>query len=289
MNTTAPKPFVFVLMPFANEFDDVYRLGIRAACEEAGAYCERVDEQMYEGTILTRIYNQIALARLVIADMTGRNPNVFYEVGYAHALDKRVILLTQNEADIPFDLEHYPHIVYHGRISYLKEELRKRIAWSLSQPQGESTYFDSPLRCFVGIVPLVNTPEIPFQTTDDFIDRLGFKVNLHNSVEQSIGTVEFQCGILCPECFEYISAGTSGRDLPAKAFNQGDGRFLHIIERGIKLLPGAWERISVELLTKERQHITQPVPLAVRLFTLAGPLDFSFTLAIKKEKPTNKA
>ena len=83
---TKPKPFVFVLMPFAEQFDDVYQLGIKAACEEAGAYCERVDEQIFEEIILSRVYNQITKADLIVAEMTGRNPNVFYEVGYALAL-----------------------------------------------------------------------------------------------------------------------------------------------------------------------------------------------------------
>lgn len=107
MNTTlGPKPFVFVLMPFASEFDDIYRYGIKKACEDQGCYCERVDEQMFDGTILDRIYNQISRADVVVADMTGKNPNVFYEAGFAHGLKKRVILLTQNEADIPFDLKH---------------------------------------------------------------------------------------------------------------------------------------------------------------------------------------
>ena len=165
----------------------------------------------------------------------------------------------------------------------LKDELRKRIAWALSQPQSESTYFESPLRCFVGRVPLVNSPEIPMMTNSGSGNRFIFDVNLHNSVEQSIGPVEFQCGILCPECFEYIRAtGTSTSDrFPGKAFSQGDGRVLHIIDQAITLLPGAWERLNVVLLTGRRNSpsIPQPLPLAVRLFTLAGPLDFPFTVA----------
>ena len=41
---TKPRPFVFVLMPFDPQFDDTYQLAIKPACEEAGAYAERVDE-----------------------------------------------------------------------------------------------------------------------------------------------------------------------------------------------------------------------------------------------------
>ena len=106
--TTKPKKFCFILMPFDDEFKDIYELGIKQSCSDAGAYCERVDEQIYKESIIERIYNQISKADIVIADMTGRNPNVFYEVGYAHALGKTTILLTKDAADIPFDLKHYP-------------------------------------------------------------------------------------------------------------------------------------------------------------------------------------
>ena len=51
MIQTFPKPFVFVLMPFGSDFADVYKLGIKAACEKAGAYCERVDEQFFVESI----------------------------------------------------------------------------------------------------------------------------------------------------------------------------------------------------------------------------------------------
>ena len=74
-------------------------------------------------------------ADLIVADLTGRNPNVFYETGYAHALNKRVILLTQRAEDIPFDLKDYPHVVYGGRIFQLKPELEKRIRWFLANPE----------------------------------------------------------------------------------------------------------------------------------------------------------
>ncbi len=63
--------------------------------------------------------------------MTERNSNVFYEVGYAHALGKIVILLTQNADDIPFDLKPKQHIVYHGKIETLRSKLTERIAWAV--------------------------------------------------------------------------------------------------------------------------------------------------------------
>jgi hypothetical protein len=71
-------------MNFAPQFGDVYELGIKPACADAGAACVRVDEQIFLESILERIYGEIERADIVAAEMTGRNPNVFYEVGYAH-------------------------------------------------------------------------------------------------------------------------------------------------------------------------------------------------------------
>lgn len=135
INSPKAKPFVFVLMPFSDDFNDVYQFGIKRACEEHDAYCERVDEQMFDGTILERIFSQIARADVIVADMTGKNANVFYETGYAHALKKRVILLTKSAADIPFDLKHYTHLVY-GSIGELARQLAPRLAWALSEQAG---------------------------------------------------------------------------------------------------------------------------------------------------------
>lgn len=131
--TTLPKPFVFVLMPFEPTFNDIYKFGIKGAVDEVGAYAERVDEQNFTEGILDRIFNQISKADVIVADMTGRNPNVFYEVGYAHALGKITLLLTQNTDDIPFDLKHRPHTVYEGKIETLRKELEPKLRWAIAE------------------------------------------------------------------------------------------------------------------------------------------------------------
>jgi hypothetical protein len=124
------KFFAFVLMPFSSHFDDAYKLGIKEAAKEAGVHAERLDEQIFDSNMLEKIYSEIDRADLVIADMSERNPNVFYEVGYADARKKLVILLTNKAEDIPFDLLHRPHIIYDGSISKLKNELAERLTWA---------------------------------------------------------------------------------------------------------------------------------------------------------------
>jgi hypothetical protein len=125
--------FAFVLMPFSKEFDDVYKIGIKEAAEKVEIKAQRLDEQMFVEGMLERIYRQIEVADIVIADMTGKNPNVFYEVGYAHAKNKICILLTSIADDIPFDLKHRRHIVYGNSISLLKNELIKNLDWAKTE------------------------------------------------------------------------------------------------------------------------------------------------------------
>jgi len=157
---TAPKKFVFVLMPFADSFRDVYQIGIKPACRDAGAYCERVDEQIFHESILEQVYNQIAKADLIVADMTGRNPNVFYRVGYAHALSKKTILLTANSDDIPFDLQDYPHIIYKNSIADLKSELERRVSWYLNHADTAVHNATSYLRYYINGQEVIEGKEI---------------------------------------------------------------------------------------------------------------------------------
>jgi hypothetical protein len=135
-HTTAPRPFVFVVMPFDPKLRDIYDLGIKPAAEMAGAYAERVDEQHYTGAILERVLNQINSAAAIVADMSGKNANVLYEVGYAHALGKSVVMITQdNFNDLPFDVNQFHHIRYmaEGGIQQLRTDLTPKITAAIME------------------------------------------------------------------------------------------------------------------------------------------------------------
>lgn len=120
--------FAFVLMPFDKKFNDIYKLGIQKTAKTFGISAERVDEQIFhKENILERIYSQISAADFIIADMTDRNPNVFYETGYAHAKGKMCLLLTSNADDIPFDLKHHRHIIYGRSIENLIQQLEREL------------------------------------------------------------------------------------------------------------------------------------------------------------------
>jgi hypothetical protein len=100
----------FVLMPFERKFTIVYETITRAL--EGHMTCTRADDLPIGKPILERIISGIRSSELVIADLTGRNANVFYEVGLAHTCTKNVLLLTQDIADVPFDLRGFFCHVY---------------------------------------------------------------------------------------------------------------------------------------------------------------------------------
>jgi hypothetical protein len=139
-----PKPRVFSLadperiepalvsamMPFEPRFDGVYT-ALKEAAEHAGLKCRRADDIWENPEVMQDVVNLIDRSRVVICDCSGRNPNVFYEIGIAHTLGREVILVTQAESDIPFDLRHLRFVSYldngEGR-----EELKRRVGARLA-------------------------------------------------------------------------------------------------------------------------------------------------------------
>lgn len=107
----------FVIMPFTDKLDPIYESIIKPVLNGLKYKPLRADEIFTSKPIIDDIWLNIKKSKFLIADLTDRNPNVFYELGLAHALSKEVILLTQNLNDIPFDLRHYRIIVYQDSIS----------------------------------------------------------------------------------------------------------------------------------------------------------------------------
>jgi hypothetical protein len=102
----------FVLMPFGSNFDAYYRDIIKEAVTDAGLSPLRADEVYGTSAIIQDIWNQIWRARIVVADVTSRNPNVAYELGICHALGVPTVIITQRIDDVPFDFRHIRCIVY---------------------------------------------------------------------------------------------------------------------------------------------------------------------------------
>lgn len=126
------KPKVFCVMKFEKDFDDLYKDVIKPQCDELGLQAVRADEYYTSSPIIQDIINEINEASIIICDVTMDNPNVFYELGYAHALQKPIILLADKakREHLPFDISGYRTIFYSNTIAgknKIEEDLRNYI------------------------------------------------------------------------------------------------------------------------------------------------------------------
>lgn len=99
------------MMPFSGGFAAVYE-AINRAAGAVGMRCNRADNIWEHHTIIQDVVSLIDRSRIVICDLSGRNPNVFYEAGISHTLGREVILITQHAEDVPFDLRHIRYVTY---------------------------------------------------------------------------------------------------------------------------------------------------------------------------------
>ena len=128
----------FVIMPFAPEFDGVYEL-IESVLESyENVECTRADQLAVSRPIMEDVRNEIARADIVIVDLTGRNPNVYYEAGMAAAWGKAWIVIAQANQDLTFDVEQVRFILYANRIGaaeQFEDRLRRAIEETLGNPK----------------------------------------------------------------------------------------------------------------------------------------------------------
>jgi hypothetical protein len=116
---------VFVLTPFNSNYISSFE-AIRTACSILSLNCIRGDEEFIPDEIFPHILKQILRSRLIIANITGRNPNVLYELGIAHAIGKPTIIVSENFAQIPFDLSSKRIIIYEDN-----KDLMQKIQYSI--------------------------------------------------------------------------------------------------------------------------------------------------------------
>jgi hypothetical protein len=120
---------VFVMQPFAGALGGYYDLIFKPAVTQAGMTAVRADAEIFgTGKIIDQIWRGIRSARVLVAELTTKNPNVFYELGLAHALEKPVILVSSNQEDVPFDLRHIRVILYDQSDPFWGPKLIDKIA-----------------------------------------------------------------------------------------------------------------------------------------------------------------
>ena len=140
-------PTAFVLMPFGGDFDSFYEKVLKPTLEEQGFDVNRADDFQNRRNILKDVMEGISNGDLIVADLTGRNANVFYELATAHSFKKPVLMITQSIDDVPFDLSNYRLLEYSISISGL-DETRAKIRNFAASFLGGDVSFSNPVTDF---------------------------------------------------------------------------------------------------------------------------------------------
>jgi hypothetical protein len=139
------KKQAFVLMPFQNPYNSYYQAIFKPALEAAGYIVTRADDLFTPLPIMLDIQRSILEAHLILCEMSGKNPNVFYELGLAHAVGRPVILVSRKEEDIPFDLRHVRIILYDSTEVGWEEKLRTAITAAAKSVEENNDVWPPPL------------------------------------------------------------------------------------------------------------------------------------------------
>ena len=147
------RPTAFVVMQFTEPFDSLYAEVIGPVCEKMQFHAYRADEVFRPGPILQDIVAGLVESDVIIAEISPTNPNVFYELGYAHARNTPTVLLARRNGELPFDLNGQRVIFYDDSIagkSEVEESLKRHLSSILGGRSGRSLPGPAPHAVGVG-------------------------------------------------------------------------------------------------------------------------------------------
>jgi nucleoside 2-deoxyribosyltransferase len=273
---TRPKKVVFTVMPFSKEYDNVYKLAIKPGCKESDIFCERLDEQIFTKNMLSQIHTQIFKADFIIADMSEKNPNVFYEVGYAHAFDKNVILITNNGDDIPFDLKQIQHIKYDKNdLTKKKTKIVERLNYFIENKRDTSENdFHSYNFSIDGEIVTDNSEYLIEPTLDDE-DSISFNFDISNPTNKEIENTETKIYFIVP------------RNWASREFHTiVEKDFLSIYIGNIpNLLPHDTESLPVDIQkikNSDSIYYDEYTKIIIRMINKQGKFDKEIKIKFKK-------
>jgi hypothetical protein len=119
----------FVMQPFAHPYGGYYETIFKRAIEQAGITPVRADNEIFgAGKIMDQVWRGIRNAKVLVAELTTRNANVYYELGLAHALGKPVVLIAAKGEDVPFDIGHIRVVYYDVTDPFWGDKLINKVA-----------------------------------------------------------------------------------------------------------------------------------------------------------------
>ena len=169
----------FVIMPFGPYFDLYFTEIFKPGIDGAGLQATRADDLYRPSAITHDIWDSIQTCKVLVADLTGKNPNVFYELGLAHAARKPAVLLTQSMDDVPFDLRALRVLEYDVRTPSWAADLQERITHGLLETleSPEDNVLPSFLRSSADVDEADNEEDDPVSDLQRKLDGLQRQVN----------------------------------------------------------------------------------------------------------------
>lgn len=146
----------FIIMPFGEGFDEVFNELIAPPLREHGYEVNRADLSADQGQILRDIISMLKESDIVIADLTGLNPNVMYELGLAHAMFLNTILITRDISELPFDLRPYRAFEYSTSFTEAPKLLAKIRDMAIKAGQGQIK-FSNPVIDFAPDLQMISS------------------------------------------------------------------------------------------------------------------------------------
>ncbi len=174
------KEHCFVIMPFGGYFDQYYTDIYKPSIEANGLVSLRVDSLLKPSTIVSDIWELTNSSKIMLADLTGINPNVMYELGLAHAIAKPTILISETIDSVPYDLRSIRVLTFDKNETGWDEKLRKNLTQSIAETL--TSPIDSVLPAFLKLKP--NNPEVNEFSTD----LLEIKQMLNKAISGSMQT-----------------------------------------------------------------------------------------------------
>ena len=276
-NIAGDQPTAFVIMPYDESYDELYDGFLKPVISDCGFLSVRADDLQNSQNIINDIVDGIHNANVVVADLTDLNPNVFYELGLAHAMNRPTILLSQGIDDLPFDLRSYRVIQYSSHFVHMDQariELRARLRGYIDG----TTQFGSPVSDTLGSAIALYAASralVDLTSVDDesisgpgsgFLDHLadiegGFEVM--NEQWESLGSRTVEVSNVLQEATSKLQPGVSARD--ARIIARNVAREFDNYARRIDDANG--------VIASQMDRIAAPLELVMSQFLSAEDLD----------------
>ena len=122
----------FVLLPHTDQFRGVFEYAIKPAMEANGILVKKAEDIYQPGSILAQVWERIRKAEVIVADLSGKNANVIYELGLCYGIQRCPILLVRDPAELPFNLRNLRYIEYEDSAEGT-ENLKRRLTATIEE------------------------------------------------------------------------------------------------------------------------------------------------------------